>query len=187
MATQAIQSTFTAAEAPLGNNILLNLAMMDCFLGGIIISKNLKSNLTDCIPSFTHRRQTWTIYMSMGVIEQFMLNESVYIYANIDRYTTAMILLHNQNWGQNHHYSDVIMSMMVFQIIGVSIVYSTVCSGADQRKHQSCVSLAFGRGSPPVMWKIFLFDDVIMIKTGISSGCHFCLHKISSRLGLFST
>ena len=33
------------------------------------------------------------------------------------------------------HYSDVIMSTMVSQITGVSIVYSTVCSGADQRKH----------------------------------------------------
>ena len=31
------------------------------------------------------------------------------------------------------HYSDVIMSAMVYQITGVSIVYSTVCSGADQR------------------------------------------------------
>ena len=33
------------------------------------------------------------------------------------------------------HYSDVIMSTMVSQI--VSIVYSNVCSGADQRKHQA--------------------------------------------------
>ena len=39
------------------------------------------------------------------------------------------------------HYSDVIMSAMASQITGVMIVYSTVCSGADQRKHQSSVSL----------------------------------------------
>ena len=32
------------------------------------------------------------------------------------------------------HYSDVMMSAMASQITGVSIVYSTVCSGADQRK-----------------------------------------------------
>ena len=44
------------------------------------------------------------------------------------------------------HNSDVIMSAMAFQIPGVSIVYSTVCSGADQRKHQSSASLAFMRG-----------------------------------------
>ena len=44
------------------------------------------------------------------------------------------------------HYNDVIMSAMVSQITGTSIVYSTVCSSADQRKHQSSASLAFVRG-----------------------------------------
>ena len=33
------------------------------------------------------------------------------------------------------------------QIIGVSIVYSTVCSGADLRKYQSSTSMAFVMGS----------------------------------------
>ena len=47
---------------------------------------------------------------------------------------------------QNHHYSEVIMSTMASQITGLSIVYSTVCSGADQRKHQSSASLTFVRG-----------------------------------------
>ena len=37
--------------------------------------------------------------------------------------------------GEKHHYSDVIMSAMAYQI-GASIVCSVVCSGADQRKHQ---------------------------------------------------
>ena len=51
------------------------------------------------------------------------------------------------------------------QITDVSIVFSTVCPGADQRKHQSSTSLAFVRGnhqwlvdSPhkgPITWKIF--------------------------------
>ena len=44
------------------------------------------------------------------------------------------------------HYNDVIMSAMVSQITGVSIVCSTVCSGADQRKYQSSTSLVFVRG-----------------------------------------
>ena len=39
------------------------------------------------------------------------------------------------------HYSDVIMSMMVYQ----PAVVSTICSGTDQRKHQSSTSLAFVR------------------------------------------
>ena len=38
------------------------------------------------------------------------------------------------------------MSAMASQITGVSIVCSIVCSGADQRKHQISVSLAFVRG-----------------------------------------
>ena len=68
------------------------------------------------------------------------------------------------------HYCDVIMGAMASQITSLTIVYST---GADQRKHQSSASLAFVRGihrwpvnSPhkrPVTWKMFPFDDVIMI------------------------
>ena len=44
------------------------------------------------------------------------------------------------------HYNDIIMSAMASQITGVSIVYLTVISGADQRKHRSFASLAFARG-----------------------------------------
>ena len=68
---------------------------------------------------------------------------------------------------------DVMMGAMASQITGVSIVYSTVCLGVDQRKHQSSASLTFVRGinqwrvnSPhkrPVTRKIFPFDDVIII------------------------
>ena len=71
------------------------------------------------------------------------------------------------------HNIDVIMSATASQIFGVSIVYSTVYSGADQRKHGSSASLAFVRGihwrpvnSPhkgPVTQNIFPFNDVIMI------------------------
>ena len=37
---------------------------------------------------------------------------------------------------------------MTSQITSLSIVYSTAYSGADQRKYQSSVSLAFVRGVP---------------------------------------
>ena len=70
------------------------------------------------------------------------------------------------------HYGDVIMGAIASQITSLAIVYLTVYSGADQRKHQSSASLAFVRGihrwpvnSPhkwPVTRKMFLFDDVIM-------------------------
>ena len=45
-----------------------------------------------------------------------------------------------------HNYSGVIMGAMASQITSLKIVYSTVYSGADQRKHQSSESLAFVRG-----------------------------------------
>ena len=64
------------------------------------------------------------------------------------------------------------MGSMASQITRVPIVYSTVCSGADHRKHESSVSLAFVRGIDrlplnsqykwPVTWKMFPFEDVIM-------------------------
>ena len=64
------------------------------------------------------------------------------------------------------------MSTIASQITSLTIVYSTIYSGADQSKHQSSASLAFvweiHRGpvnSPhkwPVTRKMFPFDDVIM-------------------------
>ena len=70
------------------------------------------------------------------------------------------------------------MSTIASQITSVSIVDSTIYSGADQRKYQSSASLAFVRGihrgpvnSPlkgPVTRKMFPFDDVIMVKKGIT-------------------
>ena len=41
------------------------------------------------------------------------------------------------------HYDDVIMGAMASQITSLAIVYSTVYSDANQRKHQSSASLAF--------------------------------------------
>ena len=40
-------------------------------------------------------------------------------------------------YGSYCHYSDVIMSAMASQIAGVTIVYPTVCSSTDQRKHKA--------------------------------------------------
>ena len=54
-----------------------------------------------------------------------------------------------KNWNINERekrYSDIIMRAMVSQITGVTIVYSTVCSDADQRNNHSSASLAFVRG-----------------------------------------
>ena len=41
------------------------------------------------------------------------------------------------------------MDSMASQITSLTIVYSAVYSGADQRKHQSSASLAFVQGNSP--------------------------------------
>ena len=41
------------------------------------------------------------------------------------------------------HYNDVIMTTIASQITSLTVVYSTIYSDADQRKHQSSASLAF--------------------------------------------
>ena len=50
------------------------------------------------------------------------------------------------------HYSDVIMSTIASLISSLAVVYPTVYSDADQRKHQSSASLAFVRGIHRDRW-----------------------------------
>ena len=73
--------------------------------------------------------------------------------------------------GKIDYYNNVIMSGTASQITGVQIVCSTICSGADQRKHENS---AYVRGihrwpvdfphKGPVTRKMFLFDDSIWMK-----------------------
>ena len=97
---------------------------------------------------------------------------------------TPMVTLLNRNmfhftdplW----HYGDVMMGGMASDITSLMIVYSTVHSGADQRKHQSSASLAFVHGihrwpvntphKGPVTRKMFPFDDVIMRQSSMTGG-----------------
>ena len=84
------------------------------------------------------------------------------IYATPNRFRTVSL-----------YYNGVIMSAMASQITGVSVGYSTICSGAYQRKHQGSASLAFARGihrwsvnSPQkgrVTRKMFVSDDVFVV------------------------
>ena len=61
------------------------------------------------------------------------------------------------------------MDAMASQITGVSVVYSTVCSGADQKKSKFRVTGLWEVNSPvnsphkkPVKRRMFPSDDVIM-------------------------
>ena len=86
------------------------------------------------------------------------------------------------------------MSVMASQITSLRIVYFTIYSGTDQRKHQSSALLAFVRGIPlwlvnaphkgPVTRKMFPFDDVIMNATSgtpnrlaIIATRHYVMHE----------
>ena len=69
------------------------------------------------------------------------------------------------------HNSDVIMSSMASQITGIQIVYLTIYSGADQRKHQRSMWLTFVRRihqwvvdcphKGPATWKIRILKIAI--------------------------
>ena len=68
------------------------------------------------------------------------------------------------------------MAAIASQTTSLTIVYSIVQSGADQRQHQSSASLAFVMGpvnSPhkwPVTREMFPFGDVIMISLILVKG-----------------
>ena len=93
--------------------------------------------------------------------------KTIFILINIELVSLGAGLASREK--KHPHYDDIIMNAMASQI---TIVYSIVYSGADQRKHQG--SLTFVRGihrSPvnsqhkgPVTQKMFPFDDVIMEK-----------------------
>ena len=89
-----------------------------------------------------------------------------------------------------YHHSDVIMGPMASLITSLTIVYSTVYSGADQRKYQSSASLVFVRGIHrwpvnslhkwPVTRKMFPLDDVIVFIFPTRLITEVLTHKIST-------
>ena len=77
-----------------------------------------------------------------------------------------------------HHYSDVTVGAMASHITSLTIVYLTVYSGADTRKHQISTSLAFvwaihrwpvnSSHKWPVTQKMFPFEDVVMTTNSVT-------------------
>ena len=115
-------------------------------------------------------------YITLPVLQVWRLNNSGLV-QKLNQSNNEETMKDLQNWALlgNQlvtHYDDVIMGAMASKITSLTIVYSTVYSGADQSKHQSFASLAFVWGihrrpviSPhkwPVTRKMFPFDDVIM-------------------------
>ena len=76
--------------------------------------------------------------------------------------------IHTKLFEQFKHYGEVTMSMRASQISGVQIVYLTIYSGADQRKHQTPRHWPLW-GEITSNAEMFPFDDVIIKQSGHSS------------------
>ena len=97
-------------------------------------------------------------------------------------------------WSSFHgcHYNDVIMGAIASQITSLTIVYPTVYSDADLRKHQSSAPLAFVRGihrglvNSPHKWlvtrKMFPFDHVITGCATQRSQLYLYVHSVIKRI-----
>ena len=111
--------------------------------------------------------KTYLMHSVWSFGENFLTMHNQNYFRSIFQYKSSLYDIETRN-----HYNDVIMSTMASQITSLTIVYSSIYSGAHQRKHQSSASLAFVRGihrgpvNSPHKWlvtrKMFPFDDVIL-------------------------
>ena len=93
---------------------------------------------------------------SMRCALWFVIHFYFDIYLKAERRSNRNVIIaadYGSYWTGTHsveslppHCSDVIMTTTECQITSVPIVCSTLCAGADHRKHQSSASLAFVRG-----------------------------------------
>ena len=122
-------------------------------------------------------KTVWIVYITVHLIIVIFThlpwkNEQT-IYSDQFSWMKSLVFWLKFHWSL-FHYDDVIMTMLASQITSLTVVYSIVYSGVNQRKHQSSASLAFVReihrgpvNFPhkwPVTRKMFPFDDVIMPK-----------------------
>ena len=130
----------------------------------------------------THKARKFSLEQASWIVSFCFINSEAG--RNIAVFIPWLIVLHN------FHYNDVIMSAMASQITSLTIVYLSVNSGVDQRKHQSSASLAFVRGIPrwpvnsphigPLTRKMFPFDDVTNHERSFMS----CLYRSLSPVSL---
>ena len=116
-----------------------------------------------------HYVDGWTESMSCYHVQQYVK------LIKIRLWKASKLLRSNQNGRHSAGHINISRRIVTVssQITAVSIISSTVCSDADQRKYQISASLAFVRGihwwlvnSPhnePVTRKFFPFDDGIML------------------------
>ena len=88
------------------------------------------------------------IVLNLSIIQKWKGNQNDCIFQHWKRWVLfiALTAFNASTYGKETaltHYDDVIMGEMTSQITSLTIVYSTVYSGADQRNHQSSTSLVF--------------------------------------------
>ena len=102
------------------------------------------SELTMCVirNHFVYAPSQWETTLQCNVISHWLGAYTKWFLcdASVNRYIIPGDIV-------SSNYSDVIMSSIASQISSVCSVYSTICSGADQRKYQSSAQLAFMRGN----------------------------------------
>ena len=138
-------------------DLLTQITPYGCWTGQVSFVQRMKHYLTDAYRCTNQQ----VCFVCFHFIKMHFEN---FLQTNVTKNVTVR--------GISRHYSEAIMGAMASQITNLTIVYSSVYSGADQRKHQSSASLAFVRGihrwpvnSPhkwPVTRKMFPFDDVTM-------------------------
>ena len=89
--------------------------------------------------------------------------DSLVVSCGVVTVTTFLLFLvfriHACHWDEgpgtkvlSFHYTDVIITTVASHITSLTVVYSIVYSGADERKHQSSASMAFVRGIHRDRW-----------------------------------
>ena len=158
---------------------------ISCRMGGTIISRNGNEKfrfLARCayaihyIMGSRHRVSVYVLFCCDYIISSECYLRFIYLHSSGLHHCLVWYLT---SVTHDKHYDDVLMGAIASQITSLTIVYSTVYSDADQRKHQTprhwplrgeftgdrVTGLRWPVNSPhkwPVTRKMFSFDDVIM-------------------------
>ena len=130
-------------DKPLSEPMMVNLPMHMCVTRPRWVRSQFTPTLdlclsvwlSDCLPVCL------SVCLSVCLMPLFWV-DSFHICAHEQNVRTSLMNFEVVQHLQGHHYDDVIMGAMASQITSLTIVFSTVYSNADQRKHQSFASLA---------------------------------------------
>ena len=143
-------------------NKVLKLILRNNLLSNLTLILGVKHGLNDSLHRFSHHdvsgsrgsRLITSIFAKWKIFINHYLNKGyrclcfLWLFLPIgDVESPLSVTRRRSKWltWSCEHYSDVIMSVIATQITSFAIAYSTVYSGANQRKHQSSAWLTFVR------------------------------------------